>query len=202
MKKLILTIVLFGLTNLIYADGISAINDFNEKVQELSGSFEQTVKNAKNTQKSSGTFAILRPGYFKWTYEKPYEQLIIGDSEYVWLYDKDLEQITRRSQANALGASPAAILSDKKALLHNYNLQNDGSENNIDYVVATPKKNDTEYNHIRLGFNGIKLVQMQLKDSFGNDIFIKFDVKDNQSKLTAKQFKFTPPKGVDVLTEE
>ncbi len=48
---------------------------------------------------STGTFEFARPGKFIWTYEKPYEQLLQADGEKLYIYDKDLNQVTVRSWA-------------------------------------------------------------------------------------------------------
>ena len=76
----------------VHADGINSLQHFNENIKHFSGNFTQTVKNAKKTQKTSGSFAIARPEHFRWIYEKPYQQTIIGDGKTLWLYDVDLAQ--------------------------------------------------------------------------------------------------------------
>ena len=185
-----------------FADGITAIKNFNDHTQSFAGDFSQTIKNAKKTTTSKGTFAVLRPGFFKWTYQQPDEQLIIGDGKSVWLYDKELAQVTQRKQQAVLGASPAAILSDKTALEANFTLKNDGEKNGISYVVALPKQADGEYKKIRFGFNADNILQqMQLDDSFGNHTDIVFSNVKNNPNLPKKDFQFTPPKGVDVVKE-
>ena len=45
---------------------------------------------AKPQQEASGGVSIQRAGKFRWVYAKPYEQLMIGDGQKLWLYDKDL----------------------------------------------------------------------------------------------------------------
>ena len=181
------------------ASGIDALNKFNQDANGLSGSFTQTVTSKKKTQTSSGTFKILRPGYFRWDYTRPYQQTIVGDSKTVWLYDPELKQVTKKSQAAALGDSPAAILSDRNALGSSYTLQEDGSKNGVDWVKATPKSSNAGYQFIRLGFKNDNLSAMQLKDSFGNSTSISFGNLNNNPNVSASSFKFTPPKGVDVL---
>ncbi|MDO5686971.1 MAG: outer membrane lipoprotein chaperone LolA [Neisseria sp.] len=203
MQKKILTAAFLALfSTAVYADGITAARAFNDNVRSFSGSFSQSVKSAKKTQKSSGTFAVLRPGYFKWTYDKPMQQLIVGDGKYVWLYDQDLEQVTRRTQSTTLGASPAAILADKATMERNYTLKDDGQKDGIDYVAVEPKSKDSEYRHIRLGFKETQLVTMQLEDGFGNFTTITFNGMNINPQLAPSAFRFTPPAGVDVLTEE
>ncbi len=188
-------------TGAAQASAIDALKKFNSDTDGLSGSFTQTVQNKKKTQTTGGSFQILRPGLFKWEYTKPYKQTIVGDGQNIWLYDQDLAQVTKSSQNQAIGDSPAAILSNKTALDSSYSLKEDGSEGGIDYVLATPKRNNAGYQYIRIGFKGNDLNAMQLKDSFGNQTSIKFSNLNAKPNLSRSHFTFTPPKGVDVLTQ-
>lgn len=199
--KLILTALLACGAASVQAGAIDALKKFNNDADGLSGTFSQTVKNKKKTQNSSGTFQILRPGLFRWEYKKPYLQTIVGDGSNIWLYDVDLKQVTKSDQTQSIGDSPAAILSDKTALDDSYTLKEDGSANGIDYVLASPKKDNAGYQFIRIGFKGETLAAMELKDGFGNHTSIKFGNVDTSPKLARGSFKFTPPKGVDVLTQ-
>lgn len=182
------------------AGAVDALRQFNNDADGISGSFTQTVQSKKKTQTAHGTFKILRPGLFKWEYTKPYRQTIVGDGQTVWLYDVDLAQVTKTAQDRVIGGSPAAILSDKAALEAGYALEEDGSSGGIDYVLATPKKNNAGYQYIRIGFKGGNLAAMQLKDSFGNQTSISFGSLNTKPGLSRGAFKFTPPKGVDVLS--
>ena len=167
------------------AGAVDALKKFNNDADGISGSFAQTVQSKKKTQTAHGTFKILRPGLFKWEYTKPYKQTIVGDGQTIWLYDVDLAQVTKSSQDQTIGDSPAAILSNKTG---------------IDYVLATPKKNNAGYQYIRIGFKGDNLAAMQLKDSFGNQTSISFGSLNTKPNLSRGAFKFTPPQGVDVLS--
>ncbi len=190
----------FGITQ-AQAGAIESLKKFNSETTSITGTFNQVVKSKKKSITSSGSFEILRPGYFKWHYNKPYQQSIIGDGTTVWLYDKDLAQVTKKSQKSALGDSPAAFLSDKATLDSSYTLKEDGTENGVEYVLATPKSKNSGYQFIRIGFKGDALSAMQLKDSFGNQTSIKFGSINSSSNLKPANFKFTPPKGVDVLSQ-
>lgn len=182
-----------------HAGAIDTLKQFNQSTQGMSGQFSQVVTNKKSTKRSSGQFQILRPNLFKWTYNKPYQQVIVGDGKTIWLHDVDLAQVTKTKQNNALGDSPAAILSNKTSLDSQYTLVEDGSASGIEYVKATPKNPDGSYQYIRLGFKGSELSEMQLKDNFGNETKLTFSNLKTDVKLNPSSFKFTPPKGVDVL---
>ena len=182
------------------ADGLSALNAFNIKVDHLSGRFFQTVKNNKGSKKSSGYFYLSRPKYFKWVYSVPYQQVIVGDGRFMMIYDVDLKQVIKRNQAQTLGTSPVAVLANKNAINQSYTLKNDGESKGISYVLATPKQQDAGYRYIRMGFRGDIPVSMDLKDSFGNTSFIQFEQLSTRT-LAKSIYSFTPPKGVDVLQQ-
>jgi outer membrane lipoprotein carrier protein len=201
LDKTIVTVFFVLTINLIYAGGLDTLHKFNSDTDGISGQFTQTVKSKKRTQVTSGTFAIQRPGLFRWEYVKPYKQTIVGDGKTVWLYDQDLAQVTKRSQNQTIGDSPAAILSNKSALNANYSLADDGQKDGINYIQAKPKRSNTGYQNIRIGFRGDNLANMQLKDSFGNLTTITFTQINTQPKFDRSIFKFTPPKGVDVLSQ-
>ena len=201
LLKTTLAITLSASIGLANAAAIDALKKFNTDTDGISGTFSQTVQSKKRSQTTHGDFQILRPGLFKWDYTKPDKQTIVGDGTTIWLYDQDLAQVTKRAQNQTIGDSPAAILSNKDALDASYTLKEDGSEGGIDYVRATPKSNNAGYQFIRIGFRGDALAAMQLRDSFGNNTTIRFNNLNTRPNLSRGQFTFTPPKGVDVLSQ-
>lgn len=193
------------------ADVVQDALAYNKRLDSVSGKFSQTVTGDKKVQKAEGTFAIMRPGYYKWHYEKPYKQDIIKNDEGLFLYDMDLEQVTKRKPgADAGGSSPAQILATKDALTKHYKLEADPEyaskeklkdADGLEFLRAIPLDKDNEYRDIRLGFKAGDLARMYLIDEFGNKIEIRLeDVKENPS-LKAGDFAFKIPKGVDVFEE-
>jgi outer membrane lipoprotein carrier protein len=167
------------------------------------GTFAQTVfdKNGRTLQQSTGTMAFSRPGRFRWEYNKPYEQSIVGDGTRLWIYDKDLNQVTVRKLDKALGASPAALLAGSNEIEKTYALKSVGSEHGLDWLEAVPKAQDTTFERIRLGFGKTGLDTMELRDQFGQTTLIKFGDVQRNVKIPAEYFAFTPPKGAAVISE-
>ena len=183
------------------ASGLDQLHAFLEGTRSAQGAFKQVVVNrdGRTTQSTSGTFAFARPGKFRWTYDKPFDQLIVGDGEKVWVYDRDLNQVIVRKLDAALGATPAALLAGDNALENNFALVAAGSENGIEYVDATPKAPDSQFKRIRLGFVDSLPRRMVLTDAFGQTTELTFtDVRRNPA-LAPETFSFTPPKGADVV---
>ena len=165
--------------------------------------FAQIVldKDLNPIQQASGSMAFARPGRFRWEYNKPYEQVIVGDGTWLWIYDKDLNQVTVRRLEGALGASPAALLAGSNEIDKGYALSSVGSEQGLDWLEAVPRDQDTVFERIRLGFSKTGLEAMELRDRFGQITVIKFTAVKRNSELPSDWFNFTPPEGADVIRE-
>ncbi len=165
--------------------------------------FAQMVldKNMKKLQQATGTMQFARPGKFRWEYDKPYEQVIVSDGTRVWLYDKDLNQVTVRKYDRALGTSPAALLAGSNEIEKSYRFNTVGSQDGLDWLEAVPRTQDTAFERIRLGFGKAGLEAMELRDQFGQITVIKFSTIERNAKIPPEAFTFTPPKGADVISE-
>ncbi len=180
-----------------------ALKGFLTQTTTAKGRFAQMVldKNLKKLQESTGTMQFSRPGKFRWEYDKPYEQTIVADGAKLWIYDKDLNQVTERKLDRALGASPAALLAGSNEIDKSYTLTSIGSQEGLDWLEAVPKTKDTAFERIRMGFGKAGLDAMELRDQFGQVTVIRFADVERNGKLAADAFTFTPPKGADVIRE-
>ena len=184
-----------------WASGLDELHAFLEGTKTAQGNFAQVVTNrdGRTTQTSSGTFAFERPGKFRWTYAKPFDQLIVGDGEKVWVYDRDLNQVMVRKLDAALGATPAALLAGDNALEKNFTLVAAGEGEGMQYVDATPKSSESQFTRIRIGFVDNLPRKMLLTDAFGQTTELTFADMRRNPALAADLFTFTPPKGADVV---
>jgi outer membrane lipoprotein carrier protein len=180
-----------------------SLKAFLTQTTTAKGRFAQMVldKNLKMLQQSTGTMQFSRPGKFRWEYHKPYEQLIVGDGARLWVYDKDLNQVTERKLDQALGASPAALLAGSNEIEKSYTLNNIGNQEGLDWLEAIPRSKDTAFERIRLGFGKTGLDAMELRDQFGQVTVIRFADVERNPKLAPDAFTFTPPKGADVIRD-
>jgi outer membrane lipoprotein carrier protein len=203
MKRVPLLLALLLAPQAGMADSIDALKAILRETLTARARFAQTVldKDMKLLQQSTGNMAFARPGRFRWEYEKPYEQLIVGDGSRLWIYDKDLNQVTVRKLEGALGSSPAALLAGSNEIERAYTLSQAGSEQGLDWLEAVPKARDTVFESIRLGFNKAGLEAMELRDQFGQVTVIKFSAMRRNEELGPELFQFSPPAGADVINE-
>ncbi len=185
------------------ASGLDALRSFIAATATAQGEFVQKVydRQHKVTQESSGTLAFSRPGRFRWTYAKPYAQLIVGDGAKVWIYDEDLKQVTVRRLDRALGSTPAALLAGSNEIERAFTLSDQGEKDGLEWVEARPREKESNFETIRMGFGFSGLETMELADSFGQTTVLKFTALRRNPKLNASLFRFVPPKGADVIGE-
>jgi outer membrane lipoprotein carrier protein len=186
-----------------HAASIDTLKALLQQTTSGKAKFAQIVvdKNLKQLQQATGTMQFVRPGKFRWEYDKPYEQTIVGDGAKLWIYDKDLNQVTVRKLDRALGGSPAALLAGSNEIEKVYDLTNLGSQEGLDWLEAVPKSKDTSFERIRLGFSQSGLEAMELRDQFGQTTVIKFAGVERNPRIAPEVFRFTPPKGADVITD-
>ena len=185
------------------ASGLDDFLAFNTATKTATARFEQQVldRNGKVVERASGTFAFARPGKFRWTYEKPNQQVLVGDGQKLWIHDPDLNQVTVKRIDQAISSTPAALLAGRDDITKLFTLKDAGSSDGLSWVEALPKAQDTGFERVRLGLKGRALAAMELNDQLGGRTLLRFsDLKPNAA-VPAATFTFTPPAGADVLED-
>ena len=229
MLRTILITLLLSVPLAAHADAVGQLKRYIRTVHSGQANFIQEVlnENGQRLKVSSGTMQFSRPGKFRWEYQKPYEEIIVGDGERFWMYDVDLQQVTVKKLDTALGISPAALLSGSHDMERDFDLKDVeceahaqeeqaepasgvGGANSklacakeaaaLSWLEATPKSKETAFERIRMAFNArSQLVIMELYDSFGHITVLHFSGILRNPKFPPELFRFVPPEGVDVL---
>jgi len=197
-----LMVVLASFSVPAWSSGLERLKSFVQDTQSGQAQFTQTnlgVKASSGAQTSSGTFQFSRPGKFRWEYQKPYPQTIVGDGRTLWIWDPDLKQVTRKKLNESLGSTPAAILAGDNALEKGFHLEEAGTSEGLEWVMATPRTAGSGFEKIRLGFDAASLSRMELQDSFGHTIVIRFAQFNKAPHFAPDTFRFAPPPGADVI---
>jgi len=185
-----------------FATATDELRDFVRNVKSGTSTFTQTITSPNGKQKvSNGSFEFARPNRFRFVYEKPYAQTVVGDGTKVWIYDPDLNQASSRKLGDALANTPAALIVsndiDQVFTLADQPATQDG----LQWVVATPRQAEGTVRTLKVGFKGHALAQLEIDDSFGQHSMIVFNGFEPNAKLPADTFVFVPPKGADVAQQ-
>jgi len=203
-RSLFAAIVAAALTTSLAASAapVDTLREFVRDVKSGHAQFTQTVTSPDGAKKktSSGSFEFERPNRFRFAYAKPFEQTIVADGEKVWIYDRDLNQVSSRRITQALGATPAALLSGG-SLDKDFDLANLPARDGFEWAEAKPKAKDGAFQSVRVGFRGKDLAALEIIDSFGQKSLLRFDAFAANTPISTETFRFTPPAGADVIEQ-
>src|SRR5690606_21484020 len=191
-----LFIALVVLAGAAHAGAREQLDSFTRGLKGLDGRFAQQVfdDNGRVRESSSGRVALSAPRLFRWEYEKPYPQLIVADGRTVWIYDPDLEQVSRRPQGTAEQDSPLAALIDPSRLDRDYRVDVGAPADGLEWVLLRPKQTENaSFESARLGLDDSGLVRMEIIDALGQRTQIGFSGWKKNPAFAEDTFSFTPP---------
>ncbi len=195
-----------SLSNIVNAEEqpVVQLKNFLSTSKSFSADFKQVLINelGNPVQTSYGVFYLQRPGKFRWNYAKPFQQEIVSTSGKVWFYDVDLEQVTIKKLDESVGSTPALLLSGQVSLEDNFTMEEQGTDGDMQWIKLLPKKQEGSFKYVTIGLEKGKLAGMELMDNFGQLTRIYFSKILLNPPLKSTLFDFTPPKGVDVFSEE
>ena len=184
------------------ASARSQLDAFTRGLKGLNASFTQQVydPNGRKADYSSGSVRMSAPRQFRWEYRQPAPQLIVADGDHIWIYDPELEQVTVRQQSLEEQDSPLSVLIDPTELDRQYRVSEGGRAAGLNWLVLAPRKaEDAPFQQARLGFDASGLARMELTDGLGQRTVIGFSGWKRNPTFARGTFRFTPPKGVDVV---
>ena len=175
-------------------------------LNSMQANFTQHTKaDGKITQQSTGKMAFLRPNRFYWQVHGLSEQLIVSDGRHIWIYDKDLAQVTQEDIKQMQQNAPGLLLSGSPEYITQHyavQLQNTSHSQYTQVIFKlTPKDSQSLFQYALLTFKGQTPIKMQFVDNLDQITTILFQKVAINPKLDPNLFVFHPPKGVDVIQQ-
>ncbi len=193
-------------------DGLALLGQFLQLARSGRAQFTQVVTAVPKAgqpprqRSSSGTLEFQRPGRFRFSYRKPFEQTLVADGQTLWLHDPDLQQVTARAQSQVLGSTPLALIisaTDLSGLQKDFQLQTEAPRDGLAWVKATPKRSEGQIQYVlvglRSGERGPELVALEVLDALGQRSVLSFSAFEINPALKADVFQFQPPAGTNVI---
>jgi len=181
----------------------AVLRQFLDETQTYQAEFEQALVAAdgQEVERAMGELSIARPGRFAWRYLAPLDQLVVADGVNLWIYDVELSQATVTPLAEAARATPAMLLSGDATLDEEFTIQDSFEADQLSWVRLEPRPSGGDFKEILIGFDGVTLRRMQLRDSLDQITSLEFWNVEVNAEIAAAVFEFVPPPGVDVIGE-
>jgi outer membrane lipoprotein carrier protein len=173
-------------------------------MQAFKTNFRQTISDEKGEllQEASGELIIQRPRKLYWSTQQPYQHLVVTDGKTLWVYDIDLEQVSRQPFSDELDQAPALLLSGEiEQISKHYAVSTSMVDSTLRFELL-PKKPGSVFQRMTIDFNNKKLLGMSLTDNFGQLTDIIFSELELNPEIDPELFNFSPPEGLDVINDE
>ncbi|MBE9562804.1 MAG: outer membrane lipoprotein chaperone LolA [Proteobacteria bacterium] len=179
------------------------LDEFLKQLDTMQGQFKQSLFSEQGNllEKTQGKMYAQRPNQFRWEYKKPYEQLIVADGEKIWIHDNDLEQVTVKKLSTTLGQTPAFLFSSGENIEKDFFINQLPIEKGLMRFELIPTNAENQFDSMRIDIKDKSLVGLELVDNLGQVTHIIFEQIQNNQKLDKDLFIFTPPAGVDIISE-
>jgi len=190
------------------AQAQTPLDSYLEHLKTLRAEFSQVVTDGRGeqVQKANGVLVIVRPGRFRWELTPVNDagvgqtpQLMVADGKNLWFYDRELEQVSVKSAATSLTATPASLLSGDGNIREYFTVAPAGRKDGFDWVLVTPKQGDADFREARLAFGKSELKRMVLKDKLGQTVRLDFLASERNAPVAEAEVKFAPPAGADLI---
>ena len=180
------------------AEDIQQLRDLLQPITSLSARFQQQITDADGyeLQNSEGLFQVSQPNNLRWVVEMPMPQQIIADGETLWIYDPDLEQVIIQPFNEDIAATPAILFSGDLDQLDQAYFVTQLAEGHFE---LKPERGGSLFDSMIIRFDQAKPTSITLTDTLGQTTHISFSQLELNPPLSADQFVFQIPDGVDVI---
>lgn len=199
--KRITQIALLGLFYAVSAMADEQLWALLEAQEAASGQFIQELYDEEGEllERSSGHYAILRPGFFRWEIDYPDRQLLLVSGDLFWHYDIDLATATRRKTGDDQSFAPLALLGgDLEELRGRFRVTRLG-EGEFQLQPTYPAAG---FALVEMHWDGPLLRAMEILDRSGQRLQLALEPAANPVKLASGDFQFSVPEGVEVFYDD
>ncbi|WP_435805096.1 outer membrane lipoprotein chaperone LolA [Shewanella psychromarinicola] len=205
MNKRFTVLSLFLTTSLscfaAMADDATQLREKLSNIDSLHATFSQQVTdiNNKPIQSGSGVFALAYPNQFYWHLTEPDDSLIVADGVNLWIYNPFAEEVTVMDVAQAVDASPMALLVHRdEATWAKYSVTKRAVNAKASCFDIQPKKLNSNVVAVSVCFEASQLVKFNLTDEQGNLSQFALTQQRTVKPDEASIFEFAVPDNVDI----
>ncbi len=149
---------------------------------------------------SEGLVRLAKPNKFKWIYETPLSQEIVSDGKKVWIFDRDLKQVTITDSIDTERNLLNLAFGGERVLGEYYNVRRvSRKEDEHNWFQITPKDSSVLFEVAYLRFSGEKFSGFELRTSVNRVLKVCFKNVETNMILDDEEFNLVLPEDVDVV---
>jgi outer membrane lipoprotein carrier protein len=190
------------------ADLARAIQQKYDTVRTLSASFEHRYRGGvlRKEAVERGTVQIKKPSRMRWTYEFPERKVFVADGSRIYSYiPEDKQVIVAPVPADEEATTPALFLSGHGSLVRDFAASLPPAPDPTPGTYSlklVPHRREAEYEWLVLVVDRgtYRLRKLITADAQGGESTFTFSSVRENTGIPDSVFRFTIPRGVDVVT--
>lgn len=178
-----------------------------QTIQDFSADFVQTYRGGvlKTRSNLRGTVAVKKPGKMRWVYTSPQRNELVSDGRRIYWYEPEEKTVTVSDVGPENQAStPVLFLSGKGDIARDFTPSFVQSASPGELALKlVPKRAEPEYEYLVVTLDPASLQMRALttRDRQGGESTLRFSNMKENVRIPDKTFVFTPPRGVNVVTD-
>lgn len=202
MKKILL-IAVAALPVLASASPLQSLQSLLAPIESLQANFVQTTfsdLSSMDYQQTQGELIVAKPDRLYWYAAVPFEQTLVADGEYYWVWDKDLEQATKENLGERIANSPAGLLtSGAQVIGERFAVRLDEVNGDVESYELIPHQADQGYEKVVMTFAGEQPKEVEIHDSFGGATMLMLENVVLNGDITDSLFELALPDDTDII---
>jgi outer membrane lipoprotein carrier protein len=175
-------------------------------VQDFSADFVQSYRGGvlKTRSNHKGTVAVKKPGKMRWIYTSPERQEIVSDGRKTYWYVPEDKQVTVSDVGSGDQGLPAIFLSGKGDIARDFTTSFVKAPSaDLLALKLVPRREQPEYEYLVVALDpaSLQLRELTTRDRQGGESTLTLTNMKENRRLSDKDFVFTPPRGVNVVTD-
>ena len=184
-----------------------ALQQRYQGIKDFSADFVHNYRGGvlKTQTQERGKVSVKKPSRMRWTYTSPEKKEFISDGVKIYSYiPEDRQVIVSNVPADDQATTPALFLAGKGDIVRDFSASY--VDSTIPGTVAlklTPRRTEPDYEYLIVAVEpgSLRIRALTTKDRQGGESTLVFNnLKENQG-ISDKEFAFTIPRGVDVVTD-
>jgi outer membrane lipoprotein carrier protein len=178
-----------------------------EGIRDFSADFVHTYRGGVlRTQTSEqGTVAIKKPGLMRWVYTKPEKKEFVSDGTKMYSYlPQDRQVMVTTLPQSGPATTPALFLAGTGDIARDFAAAYpESSPAGTVSLKLTPRREEAEYEYLIVAVDPatLQIRALTTRDRQGGDSTLTFSNLKENRRLSDKEFRFSIPRGVDVITD-
>lgn len=217
----ILCVIVILFCALLSAGADENVSGVLDKLQEkysgmtgFSADFKQTFLSADtgSSLNESGKLIMKKGGFMKWEYNAPDEKLFVCDGKtcYNYIVEEKIAQVISLTNMDAR-STPMLFFTGKGELKRDFdgeiiseNLLGNSDSTGMIRIKLIPKGGQEQYEYLIaiVDKKSYFITRLLVVDLLGNQTDYIFDSIKELKSISDSEFKFTPPKGVEIINIE